>query len=234
MNFSQPKKGGAPLILSTMILWAIAMLLLLYHGKERRVRWLALTSFLGGCTFLSNAMLEMLYSNTLYPVADWGTDWIRLVAAALFYVSFTLTPYAYACFSIRMEERLERYTTVTYLVLLIMPIFTLIEFWPQAEQFPYSFQITLSTLVWTSVYIVGSSAMLVFGTFFGKQTAWSRLDRRIITILTVPVMMSIWLTGYVLNHLTIWRYNGVIIFVVFFLFVFLIAKYGILGLRLRF
>ncbi len=223
------------MIFLTIFLWTFSIIISFINKQEKYSRWLVLTAFWGGCGGLSVFINESVRSFIQYNISK---DLITNDLISLFFIIFSslshfLTPYCFLIFSLYYTKILSAKKVKFISFLLFIPVVIMYIIFPIYPLFTPNYRVLV---LWVTPYIVSANT-LFFVSYFREKTPLLKQQKLLTCILAIPVTSFALITNYILRVFNIqetWRYNLWIILIQFIAFIFFSAKYGILGVKLRF
>jgi two-component system, sporulation sensor kinase B len=216
-------------------LWIMAAILIWTDPQDERTRWASLMAFVGG-----SAGLSVFVGETLVPFLierGWEhtalLNWLLIIRAVASFLCLAGLPYAFIMFALatsrRFPARFRQWMSLILLLPVLHPLYVSVM---NAEQ-GYSF---LLFMYWAVPYTVAGSVLLI-DDYVREKNPLVRKTKLYTNVLVITPIVAYALTNYVLRSFQIedvWRYNTVIIVVVFVAFIVLGAKNGVLGVKMSF
>ncbi|OEF98114.1 sensor histidine kinase [Desulfuribacillus alkaliarsenatis] len=208
------------MLLLFLFLWTIGIIILIADRHRESNRWLSTFVFSSGLGGLSVELSEK-------------HDFIASLFSS---IAHNFAPYTLLMFSVHYSGLInvkgsEWKRKLPYI--LLIPIIIMYVIFPVYPQFHPSF-IILS--LWTVPYILGANAMLIYA-YLQEQNKQVKTERLSICLMVVPGTLFVMITNYILRAIeihTIWMYNTWVVAIIFLIFIVLLIKRGIMGLRIRF
>lgn len=226
---------GADMLFIFLTLSIIGIILIFTDPKEETTRWASYMAFFGASAGLSVFILETLIPYLIHD--GWAQspiiNWLHILKTVTSFIALAGLPYAfiiYALASVRYKQLKQR--NYIKLVLLIPIIHTLIVT-ATSEAEGYNFYVFL---YWAVPYTVVATVLLIRDQYKEKNPLLRR-TKLYTNLLVITPLVSYTFTNYVLRSVHIedvWRYNIIIVALVFIGFLIFSVKNGVLGVRVTF
>jgi two-component system, sporulation sensor kinase B len=213
-------------------LWTIAAILIFTDYKTPSTRWGSAVAFFSGF----GGLTIVLRDNILPVINDSNLkSCIHLSISFMLTLSYQMAPYALIVYSIRFTGFFKKYPAFYKFVpyIFFTPVAIMYLVFPCIPDYtpPYLF---LS--IWVIPYILFSD-ILLFISYINEKTGTIKLQRLLICVLIIPTTLFSMVSNYIsglLNMSGLWEYNTITIVAAFVIFIITSAKYGSMGVRLKF
>lgn len=219
-----------------LILWTIAAVLIVNNPRNESTRWVAFTAFAAGGGGLSRTMTE-----TVIPYLQKHQISNAEIESVLFklhivgsFMNHTGTPYCFLMFTICFSGFFRRKAKTVLGIVLPIPIAIMYFLTPMTPDINLNFRYLF---YWCVPYLMAGLLLLLIS--YIKEPIALRKRNRLYTMIfaSPPIIFQI-LVNYTFKAFfdfpEIWRLMPFVIALVFVLFIILLTKEGLLGVKLRF
>ena len=228
--------------LQIIILWIVPLVIILVNPKNKATRWFSLVVFLSSFGAVTVFLEDHVHSLLFAWFGEKSAAGITVLYITGIFCSIAqyFAPYASLMFSIYYTDNLFIKSGKTQQFL---KYFLLIP--PMAMYFLYPIDGTRNPAlnpdfrilsVWVTLYIGIGTGMVILAWLMEKEKRLRR-DRKLTTLVVIPVNVFMIITHYILRALgiqDIWRYNAWVIIPGFAALLYFSARYSIWGIKLKF
>lgn len=223
-------------------LWTLAIILIVTDFKIETTRWASMVAFFSGVGGFSAVweedIIPLIKQN--YVISQATEQDLYTLVAVFSAISHYLAPFVMLWYGLVFANILpKRWKKLIFVLLLVPSIFSFF-YYPYVSN---TFKTPLERLeyfrslsVWTIPYIFVSSFLIVYSTIKERNPALKRI-KVINCLIVAPFVTIAGITNFILRDFGIdntWRYNTVFIVIQFVIFMVFAAKYGVLGVKLKF
>ncbi|AJI25863.1 histidine kinase-, DNA gyrase B-, and HSP90-like ATPase family protein [Priestia megaterium] len=206
------------------LLWLMSSILFFRNPQNEKIRWASIIGFFGGFGGIG----ALLGKGVNRP------EWILHLDGIFTSIGHYFTPYGMLIFGLVYSDVIRNTGKRNILKLLcLIPIFIMYPIFQVYPEFKVDFRILA---LWVVPYVVTANILLIYSAWREDRPTIKR--RKILTcIFVIPMFTFVLVTNIILEALGIvgvWHYNPWIIVSQFLVFVYFGARYGILGVRIRF
>lgn len=215
-----------------VILWVIAAILIFIDPKTLSTRWASGLTFFSGFGGLG----VVLNDNVIPLIIDLQIkETIWVVSAFILTLSHQVAPYAFMMYGITTSDLFKRFPRFLKFspYIFFTPVALMYLIYPFIPDYNPSF---LVLSVWVVPYIIFSNFLLLYS-YFKEKNPKIKQQRLFSCILFAPPTLFTMMVNYVLriaHYDDLWKYNTITIVSAFVIFVVASAKFGVMGVRLKF
>ncbi|KNY30069.1 sensor histidine kinase [Pseudobacteroides cellulosolvens] len=215
-------------------LWTLSFIIVKVNDENKEMKWIASLCFFSGLGALCSILRKQVY-----PSLNLNPNIKLPIKYTIFYLhslSYVLSPYSMSVYSVISSKWLIKKTPFfcrhAKKILLIPPVLMYLIY---PVQFRYKAPFFALSL-WVVPYCIFSNALLIITFLKERNTVIKRQKLFTCLIITPPTVFDT-ISNYVMtamgNHL-VWKYNSVTVFVLVSIFIVASAKYGVMGIKIRF
>jgi len=214
-----------------LALWSMSILLIMKDRKVPSSRWASLTAFIGGFGFLAGIIddeLRPVLQDFINPSFDVMLHYAANTASLICQMGM---PYAFLLFALHSWPAINEQTRKWVAGIAMLPIIYSLVTTPVVPELLINYRITN---IWVVPYLLFSSLLLLY-LYFREKDPLLRRGRYVVLMIGVAPILFITLTIYIFRlygWYEAWRYNALLIFAQFLLFVGFALKHGVLGVKL--
>lgn len=219
-----------------ILLLTIGLVILFGGSRTSSAKWAASIMFTGGLGCLGWAISDDLIRSLVEDdiVSEFVAPYLAIAADVGISISIYILPCCYLNYAYSYVE-FKKKTWVTRAVIWLHWPVTLILVLLHGNLVPVTDSERLINFIWAAFMIIGASAIIVTA-YLTDQNPVKRSNRKDAILIFVPLMMTDLVTGYsgvVIGYGKMLFLNTVLATIIFLLFVIVIVKRGLFGLRLR-
>jgi signal transduction histidine kinase len=198
-------------------LWFTGYILIKYRSDRAPARWAAAVCFFSGCGGFAVVIKQTNFAGILGSMAHYIAPYVLLIFS-LHYVATSI-----------MQSKLTHWIKLAALI----PPAIMYVVYPVYPEFQPSYNILL---LWVGPYVLGANALLLYA-YISSKGLKIRQERLLVCLIIMPTTLFSLSSNYILRALNVhdlWTYNKWVIAIEFVTFIYFCAKYGFLGIKLRF
>ena len=216
-------------IISLILIWIISIIILIVDFKSECNRWISSAAFFVGLRYLADSINVLAAPNE--------KNYIKLIICILTSISFVFYPYTLLMFSLRLTKILEPKYNKFLMWILLVPIALVYIFLPIKDFMYPTIKPSYKYLtLWSTFGIFLSNILLIVG-YFKTASIQKKKNIFLVGVFMIPTTIFGWLINFflpVIGIRNLWKFNIIVVFVVVALYCLLVAKYGFLGIKIKF
>lgn len=222
------------MVMTFILLYALAGAIYLYNREKNWAKWIGLLCFSFGSGAFGKSLVE-----TFFPyleqhglVSDSSEYLFQIAYSIGSFLNQSVSPYCFIMFALSYSGYYShKFVRMTGLLLLI-PVIVLVQqttFSPKVEHNYYLL------LIWALASYIPGIVILIYRTV-NEQNKALKKESSLINLLLIPPVLANIVTNYVghaVGLTSMWRLNAVSVVLVAIVFISLVTRYGVLGIRLK-
>lgn len=227
-------------MISVLTMWIVVIILGIADYKTESTRWAMRLTFFAGLAGCSAFWIEN--PNLIRSFFGWPSETYEIIKAILSALSHYFIPYCAIMFGISYSGVLKpKYQKIIPIILLI-PLFITFGCYPTHD---YRFKTDHQSIiyyrflsVWALPYSLVSCMLQIYA-YLKEDIPSQKRQRLTFCLIAVPGIVINSITTYLLGGSPVgqpwkyWKYNAFIILYMFVLFIYCLARYGVLGIKVR-
>lgn len=219
-----------------ILLLTIGLVILFGGSRTSSAKWAASIMFTGGLGCLGWAISDDFIRSLVADgiVSEFVAPYLAIAADVGISISVFVLPCCYLNYAFTYWE-FRKKTWVTRTVIWFHWLVALLLIMYQGRLVPVSVFERLITLIWAAFMIIGASAIII-AAYVRDRNPVKRSSRKDAILFFMPIMLANLVTGYsgvVIGYDRMFFLNTVLATLLFLLFVIILIKRGLFGLRLR-
>lgn len=219
-----------------VLLWLIALLLIYANPKTPWAWWASSCLFLNGF-----GGVAVIFKDNIIPFVEGlenpELEYICTIGKGIadvfqhYFATYALIGFILLLTNF-LDYKLKRVSKILILLILSVPSILMCFLYPLTPNFEPDYKILSA---WVVVYTGAADLIMLISAFKEKDSA-KKYQKILASVFTIPTSLSIMWTSYLsvaMGFHEIWYLNVWIILFQFVVFIFMAAKYGVLGVRLR-
>ncbi|MFC0213814.1 sensor histidine kinase [Paenibacillus chartarius] len=225
------------MVILFLLLWILATILVTTNPTSEATRWGGAVAFFSGFGGLADVMDESVspflreWLSEDHAMIGMAQGAVGVFSSLSHYISpYVLLMFSFRCTGVWTKNRVDRIISAIVFFLPIPVMYALFPVYPQLQA-----DFRLLTL-WVAPYVLTANFLMIRSAIREGQTLLKR-QKGMLCVIVSPLTLFSLLTNYVLRVFHVeeaWRYNTWMIILGFIAFLYFAARYGLLGVRLRF
>ena len=222
------------MVFTFIALWTITAVLIFTDWKTETTRWVAAVTFTGGAGGFAESIPDTFipYLNQHDLMTPVMTVFLNIAHSASFFIVHNLIVYSYLVFTVCYSGFFSRKTVNFLKVVLLIPTVFMFYITPLYPEININFRIMF---IWVAPYILIGTFLLVYS-YINEKNPQMKNSRKILVVAGGFPMIFVLFSNYLarcfeLNNL--FRYNAVIIAILFVFIIVMIIKSNFLGIKLK-
>jgi two-component system, sporulation sensor kinase B len=220
------------LIVLFLLLWIGGIILLFADSKRDSTKWASAIAFFGGAGGLS-IVIEDSIAPDVSRVAhnELLLSFIELTINLFSFISHYFTPYAFLMFSISYSGLILPIWKKKLSWILCIPILFMAIYYPIYPKYIVPYRIAS---LWVAPYILIGVFLLMYA-YIKEDNLFLKQNRFFTNLVYIPPILFGLITNFILRGIgidDIWRYNPLIVFLSFIIFIIAIFRYGFLEIKI--
>ncbi len=222
------------MLITCIFLWTISAILILSKPKSEDTIWGAILTFVSGAGGFSETIVDHIRPSAIrYGLMNENLDSIlNILYIVTYFIANTGVAYAFLMFAICYSSLFNEKRKVFLYVILFIPVVVMYFVTPLYPEIRVNFRVFS---IWTVPYMVVGDILLIYSYIKEKNPSLKR-DRLFLSSIAILTGTFVMFTSYLarcFNNYNMFRYNVIIITILFMAFVVLLVKQNFLGVKLK-